>query len=318
MKTCRNTGKPIIEISHSGLSSFASCPKKFAFRKLLVHFENQRRGSDATDVGSALHEGLQEYMRSRDEDKALEIMALHHPIDLRNPEKAAQYSLEAVAHTMLHALHNQPVDSAVGITDYDLAYFDKGTGVLEPGTEIAFLVEIELEHLMFHQRGFIDLVLRSPINGRYLAVDIKTTTPQGVRNFQTKYKWDWQVTSYGIPLNALLGEFAEFEVGIFGVVLSDREPATHFPTFRRQRADIESYQFYLLDKCRQIQHYWLQGRFPRHPTACVSFNQPCYFINDCQAETLKAMQMQVNPSMKAGDYEERPFNPVFTVKLEGM
>lgn len=318
MQIDKRSGKPIVEISHSGLASFGSCPKRFAFRKMIITRDDTRISGDAADAGSALHEGLQEYMRSRDVDRALEALARNHPIELQNTEKASQYSLEAVSQTLLHTIEREPEDGSMNITEYDLATFVKD-GVSIPATEIAFLVEIELEHLVFHQRGYIDLVVRHPFSQRYLAVDIKTTTATAKVNFATKYKWDYQTTSYGIPLNALLGERENFEVGIYGVILSDRAPQTFFPTFERRRSDVEAYQYYLVDTCELIQRYWLRGRFPRHPSACMSYGKPCYYINDCIAERLQDMQMQINPSMIGTDTDAprgKAFNPVFTARLE--
>lgn len=306
---CPDTGKRIIELSHSGLNSFTSCPKRFAFRKFIINRFEERGETDATAVGSAMHEGLQEYMRSRSLEAALETLALHHPIQLNDNAKASEYSLEASAWTLMQAVVNSE------LPDYELVTFIND-GVETPATEIAFLVKIEFEKYMFHLRGFIDLVLRNPLNGRFLPVDIKTTTPQGAGNMQEKYLYDWQVTSYGMPLNALLGNDRDFDVGIFGVIMSDREPKFIFPTWERKVSDIEDYQFYLLDKCRQIVFYAEQGMFPRHPQSCISFGRLCHYHQHCYARTVDDMQLVINPSKQHG-YTGRPFNPVFTAHLIG-
>lgn len=317
MKLCPKTGKPIVEISHSGLNSFSSCPKRFAFRKIITTMDNGRDSSDAADAGSALHEGLQEYMRSRDEDKAVEAIALHHQIELQNTDKASVYSLEAVIWTFYRCIREEPDEGGLNLGDYELATFVKD-GVEYPATEIPFLVEIETEHMMFHQRAYMDFVLRHPYSGKYVVVDAKTTTAQAKANFHVKYRWDYQVTSYGIPLQALLGETGSFHVGIYGVILSDRDPKLTFPLFERKISDIEDYQFYLTDKCRQIEHYWLQQRFPRNPSGCHSFGKACHYLNDCAAVSVRDMQMQINPSMQEGTGGPRgkPFEPVFVARME--
>lgn len=319
MQICQDTGKPIVEISHSGLNTFASCPKRFAFRKIIVSGEDEdRSASDATEAGTAFHEGLQEYMRSRDIDKAYEAVALHHHIQLHTPDRASNYSLEAVCIALRYAISPDTMPEAGGmnITDYELATFIRD-GVPHPATEVPFLVKIERPKLMFHLRGFIDLVVKHPTADRFMAVDIKTTTPQGLsRNFEQKYQWDWQCTSYGIPLAALLGVHDAFDVGIYGVALSDREPSVRFPVYHRNVIDIEDYQFYLLDKCRQIEEYYIAQRFPRQPSGCVSFNRPCYYMNACRASTLDQMQNEINPSGKPGaPSSRRPHDPLFTAVL---
>ena len=310
MKIDPQTGKPIVELSHSGLSTFASCPKKFAFRKIIVNFSNDREESDATAVGTAMHEAIQEYMRSRSFSAALEALGTFHPVVLQDKAKASSYSLEACVWTLEHLVHETDVGS------YDLVSFTKD-GKTIPATEVPFLVIIETKHLVFHVRGFIDLVLRNPVTGHLMPVDIKTMLDRALSTLESKYMYDWQVTSYGIPLNALLGNAGDFDVAIMAVALSDREPQVKMPIFTRTQADIDAYHYYLIDKCHQIERYYLADQFPRHPNACVSFGQTCFYQNACQQNSVQGMQMIVNPSKAEGYKTERPFEPVYTVVLEG-
>ena len=308
MNICPDTGKPIVELSHSGLNAFASCPKKFAFRKMITNFNEDWEDSDATMAGTALHAGIQNFMITRNRQDAMEAMAREHSIELINSANSSKYSLEACTWTLMEFFEKSDLPT------YELATFVKD-GVEIPAVEIAFMVVIEFNHLVFHLRGFIDLVVKSPFSSKFLTVDIKTTTPNALFAFEAKYTWDWQVTSYGIPLNALLGNTGSFDTAILGVFLSDRTPEFKMPPYTRKQSDIEAYQFYLLDKCAQIERYWLADHFPRHPQACVSYNKPCHFMNDCGNISLKDMQMARNPSMKPGK-PPRPFDPVFIVKLE--
>lgn len=301
------TGKPILEISHSGLNAFASCPKKWAFNKAIVHFNQTRESGDAASVGTALHAGIQSYAIHRDLERAMFDMAMEHPIDLRENTAKASYSLEAATHTLLECIKDGKLD------DYDLATFVKD-GVSVPAVEIAFLVRIELEHIVVHLRGFIDLVMVSMITQRFMAVDIKTTTPQGASNFREKYQHDWQTTSYGIPLQGLLGLEGSFDTAIMGVVLSDREPKFPFEAFKRTADDVDDYYHYLDSKCQQIQRFWLEQRFPREPKGCYNFNRLCHYHTECNIRMLPQMQVHVNPTGKRGA-DPRPFNPVFTAEL---
>lgn len=313
MELDEKTGKPIVELSHSGLMTFNSCPKKFAFRKIIVNFNEERRQSDASAVGSALHEGIQEFMRSRSMDKAYEALILAHPIELQDPSKANVYSIEASITTLKHVLTDVKAGERC-IADYDLAYFKKGDLTI-PATEVAFLVIIELEHMIFHVRGFIDLVLQELNAESFFAVDIKTTTAQQAATLNAKYTYDWQLTSYGIPLNALLGSRAKFRTGILGVIQSDRDPQSLFPNYLRNQADIDSYHYYLIDSCRRIQRYWLDNQFPRGPSSCIAYGKQCTYFAQCTATSIDKMQLLVNPSKKPGD-PPRPFDPVYIAKLE--
>lgn len=308
------SGKPIIEISHSGLGTFASCPRKFAYRKVLTTGEQDRFSSVSASVGQAMHEGLQSYALHRDLDKAILAMAKGHPIDIERSD-SAQYSLEACTTTLLHAVENE-------LFDYELVYVDTPSGERKPGVEAKFLVEIDLGDecpVIFHLRGYIDLILRSTVSGRLMPVDIKTTTPQAQTFIEAKYQYDHQTTSYGLPLNALLGNFDKYDTGIFGVIMSDIEPQAALHSYTRTLGDIEDYQLYLLDKCSQIARYYMNGFFPRHPNACVAFNKLCPFHAHCHLRTMKEMQMRINPSMEpAPENPERPNEePWIKLVIEG-
>lgn len=302
------TGKPIVELSHSGLMTFNSCPKKFAFRKIITNFNEERRESDASAVGTAMHEGIQEFMRSRNTIKAVEALVRAHPIELRDPSKANVYSVEASITTLLHVINESE------LPDYELAYFKNGD-VMVPATEIAFLVIVETAFTIFHVRGYIDLVLRSQFEHNFFSVDIKTMTERSLATVEPKYKWDWQTTSYGIPLNALLGAHDRFRTGIFAVSQSDRNPQTKFPNYIRNQQDMKDYEFYLFDSCRRIEYYMRQDHFPRGPGACLPYGSVCPYHDKCGIVNVAGMQMAVNPSGKSGA-PPRPFNPIFTARFE--
>ena len=311
MHTDPATGKPVLEISQSGLNSFNSCPKRWAFRKVLTNFEETREESDATAVGTAMHEAIQSYMVHRNEQLALEALALHHPIALRDSAKANVYSLEASTWTFMRWLEESDLPG------YEIATFLKD-GKEIPAVELPFLVVLELPNAIFHLRGFIDLIVRSPYRGNYLPIDIKTTTPQSMATMEAKYKWDWQITSYGIPLNALLGLDGPFDAGIMAISMSDRSPEFKLPIYTRNADDIQAYEYYLIDNCRRIERYLMAEHFPRQPSACIQFGRVCPYHSICGASRLDEMQLLVNPSGKTGDAPGRPFEPVFEVRIEGL
>lgn len=309
------SGRPIVEISHSGLASFTACPRRFAYRKILITGNEARSSSTAADVGTAIHEGLQHYAIHKDKDAALLAMLQHHPIELYDNKKAAQYSVEACVTTMLQAMEHE-------VFSYDLVYVTTPEGVEKPGVEAKFLVEIDLGPdcpLVFHLRGYIDLIMRSPLSGNFLPIDIKTTTPQALATMEGKFAYDYQLTSYGVPLNALLGQFENFETGIFAVILSDNEPKSQLFPYHKTNTDVEDYQLYLLEKCSQIARNYTNQYFPRHPGACVSYGKLCNYHSHCHLRSLKEMQMRINPSMKPGtaDTGRAEEEPWIKIKVEG-
>jgi PD-(D/E)XK nuclease superfamily len=311
-KIDEQSGKPILEISDSGLKTFQSCPKKWGFAKAIVSYNDRERGGDASEVGSAMHAAIQDFMVHRDEDRAILVLAENHPIELLDSKNAATYSLEASTITLLEVLENS------ALVQYELAYFDRG-GEKVPAIEIPYMIRIELDHIVLVLRAFVDVIVRTE-NNTYMAIDIKTATALSVKNFAFKYLYDWQITSYGVALNALLGIDGDLRVAVQGVVQSDREPSHDMPIFKRSKADRDAYFFWLLDNCRRIERYWLARTFPRNPGACVAFGRECYFHAQCGANTIEAMQLLINPSRTEGTSDIRgrgAFEPMFTIQLDG-
>jgi hypothetical protein len=310
MKIDERSGKPIVELSHSGLNTFNSCPKKFAFRKMIVNFGQDYGESISASVGTAMHEGIQTYMKTRNLGAAIEAVALAHPIDLGEGGKASEYGLEASIWTLEHIINESELPA------YGLVTFIRD-GKEVPAVEIAFMVEIEFPLLVFQLRGFVDLIVQNPASGLLMPIDVKTTTVRGAEHMAAKYQWDWQVTSYGIPLNILLGNEGNFETGIFGVIMSDRAPAVQFPRYMRTQHDIDAYNYYLLDNCRRIEQYYRDNIFPRNPSGCVAFNRVCPYHAQCAVSGLEDMQNVINPSRKTGK-SQREVDPMFVVRLEGI
>lgn len=312
MKTCTETGKPIVEISHSGLQTFKSCPRKFAYRKVLINADQRDFSGIAANVGTAMHEGIQEAFRSRDLDKAIEALALHHPIELPKGTDASVYSIESSIITLREALTDE-------IMDYELVSVERN-GETVDGIEVKFLVVIDLGPdcpVIFHLRGYIDLILKHPFNGVIAPIDIKTMTPNAFAQAYNKYRQDTQITSYGMPINALLGQFDEFQAGIFAVSMSDYNPQTKLHPYKRRIGDVEDYQFDLLDSCQRIARYYQLQHFPRNSSGCVAFGRPCKFLEHCHLRTMEEMQDRINPSRKVIHSGRPEAPPMITLRVEG-
>lgn len=313
MNLCPETGKPIVEISHSGIKSFNSCPRRFAYRKILVNADQRDASGIAASVGTAMHEAIQSYFITRDVEKALETLAMHHPIELPQGTDASVYSLEASINTLRHVIRDEE------IMDYELVHVERD-GKTVPGVELYFVIVIDLGPdcpVIFHLRGYIDLILRHPNNHRIAPIDIKTMTPRALSNAPLKYRYDEQITSYGMPVNALLGEFDEFLVGVMAVSQDDYAPAASLITYLRNQGDVQDYQFQLLDTCRRIAQYYMLDHFPRNSSACITFNRPCNYIEHCHLRTMEEMQNRINPSGKIIHQGREPSAPSIVMRIEG-
>lgn len=309
------TGRRILDISPSGLNAYNACPRRFAYNKVIIPSAMRDNSGLAANVGTAMHEGIQEYFRTRDVEKAVLALAKFHPIDLGKQVKdAANYSLEASTITLLHAIEDDFCQSElVPIIDHN--------GVERDGTEVKFLIVIDLGPdcpVLFHYRGYIDLIIRDMLSDKVIPVDIKTMLPKAYGMVESKYKFDYQTTPYGLVLNSVLGNFENFTTAIFAVSQFDGGPEVRYIPYNRSVGEIEDFQLYLIGACSQIARNYGNEYWPQHPSACYNFNRLCHYHEHCHLRTLKEMQLRVNPSQKVHINTTRTEEePAFTMVIQG-
>lgn len=309
--------RDIIEVSYSSLGTFGNCPRRFAYTKMLRRERSVFDDSLASACGRALHAGIQGYFTHRNADQAIVDLMMEYPFD--EFEEKPEYSLEACILTLQKALDSD-------LFDYELVHIDMldGEGA-QPAVEVPILIELFMPvyDVTIHYRGYVDLILRDPITGRFMIWDIKTTTKRNLGGFGEKYQYDYQNLGYGLVLNTLYGDQPEFTTGIFGVVIDHKEPTILEPTHRRTGKDVEEFIRWLAHESDQICRMQELRWFPRQPRACKAFNRLCSFHEHCHLDTMDQMQSFVNPSGNDspepvnGGTQRGKFVPKLTIQLEG-
>src|ERR1700761_1328383 len=119
-------------LSHSSGRLLESCARKLEFRKMYAHPGKDR--SVPADMGTALHRGVQTYLITKDQDKAIIEYMLSYPIDLCQ-SLMDKYSLEAGYNTLMAIMNEQ------SLVEYELIKVNCLDGVIRPAVEVPFQID---------------------------------------------------------------------------------------------------------------------------------------------------------------------------------
>lgn len=281
-----------IVTSHSLDNVFDYCPRKFEF--LTFYDKRPKRESGyAADVGTALHEGMQAWLISREEGddektrtrKAFMAFCLHFPFDREDEQKTKQRSFSNCC-LMLYKMIRSPEWDA-----WQLLHVEgKGWAV-----EVPFLlthsslgpmyVKDRNEYCVLCTQGKIDLIMQHRKTGMIKSVDIKTTV-MGLDLIRSNYTFSGQQTGYSQIVHRMAGlmpvDFeVEYVVCMFGSV--DEEPRIEFVTIEKSADEIDDYWLDKMDRLERIKFYAEQGRFPRTNGGCNSWGKECSMFDVCHS-----------------------------------
>lgn len=286
-----------LALSHSSRALFHSCPRKLEFKKF--YLRGARDQSFDADVGTCIHSGFQEFLRTGDEELGIYAMMVDYPYELfhtRTTNKGK--SLEAcyaVLNTMM---------SGYQTSDYELAKVHCLDGQVRPAIEVPFEIRI-LDFSLngkFNENGtpeipviytgFIDCVFWSRFFERFKAVDVKTHKNH-VNDLTLKYKYDGQVLPYSFVLEAIQGRPVDtFDVEYLSCYIDIENPRVEPYVFSKSQQDVVDWMQGFYDDLIRIQRYFLQGWFPRieKGDSCMAFNRPCEFADDCEFRNIEELK----------------------------
>lgn len=303
----------VLEISHSSMSAFDSCPRKFEFRKM--HNCSLREETLPTKGGKAFHTGLQTYLATKDVDKGL--FELIWEFDMQwqtSPMKPR--SLEAYVATYLHTINNEK------LSEYELAKIKTVDGKLMDATEVGFAIEIENypfypdgKTITVRYIGFIDAIMYSKITDHYMCWDIKTTTKE--IDHDTEYHFDEQQIPYGLALEAILGVQCahNFDVAYWVNRIDVLEPKSLFYCYTRTTKDVQDWVRGLFRNLQEIKTFTNAGWFRRKGNACAAYNRKCTYFDFCESRDTKVINIMLEQHNANVKREALPA-PVVTIKID--
>lgn len=258
--------------SHSSLEVMHECARKWKFTKLIrtqavePDYDN---GNIDFAFGHAVGAGIQTYLTSGSKQAALFASFLAWDIDLNlvHEKKKKSSPLATLAVEKFIAFW----DSSFA-EDWEVATFDG-----RPASELTFLVD--LENGNYHV-GHVDIILRNKMNGKYMVLELKTTSSRTPDEAQ--YGNSDQALSYSVVLDAIAGKSGgtgSFEV-LYIVYSSTLRELTPIP-FTKDRANRADWLQSLLLDHANINTWEKLGFFPKNGANCWKWNRRCQHYGVC-------------------------------------
>jgi hypothetical protein len=303
-------------LSHSSRSTFRRCARQFEFSKM---FGEGSKNDEmfAADVGKSLHEGFQEYLISRDEEKAILKFLIHYPhhLEFMRPEYHYNRSLEACYITLMELINSPMADR------YELIHIKtqlEGNPVL-PAIEVPFALEIINSPMPIPVWfvGFIDAILYDKQEDIYIVNDIKTTRIN-VNDMSPRYEFDEQTVPYGIILEQMLGRKIEhFKVSYLSAYIDLMEPKVSMYQFIKTEDHIQDWYTGLCEDIGRIANYYKKQSFRRttNGETCFSFNRPCFFAEFCSIREAETIAKLTGGEVRKGLFHDDQ-KPWVTAQLE--
>lgn len=290
-------------LSYSRLQTFKSCPRKFELAHALGY--SKHRESVTFSFGHAVGGGAQGYFRSGTLQGAVIEGINQYTYDWsdagtsgeQRAKKSVAYAVAAIE-KFVEGVQSTVDPQLAALADYELAYFTTPAGEHKPAIELQFRIVIG----DYSYEGHIDAILKHKHTGKYLILELKTTSLTNLHPAQ--YQNSDQALSYSIVLDAVVGS-AEAEYDVLYAVYSTG--AQQWSTFnfhktaakrldwlnnlQRTVAVVEMYQ----------EHSTSGIPYPTNGDACYNFFSPCEFFNVCHLDnsTLETLFA----GLKAGDLQ---------------
>lgn len=294
----------VLELSHSTLNSFHSCPRKLEFAKLYGY--NLRTRGTAGEAGNALHEAAGVYLQTKDKQLAIMKLLEKYPIDLcSNP--LWNWSLEMTYGGLIKLINYLDLHP-----ELELA---KIAG--KKAVEVPFLINIQhnIKNLMpVVYRGYIDFIFYNRLENRYKIVDLKGTT-YSIADIHAKWRWDSQCLPYALILNSALDKsIKSLDTEYLVTKVSLLEPEIIPLEYHKTEEDIQEWTQDLLTTLTAINTYIQTQWFPRRSTSCIGFGKTCKFFDLCESRKLSTIKNAL--AFKNVEGTKKEFIPWITLDLE--
>ena len=294
---------PLRQLSHSGLQTFHTCPRKFELDRIGTYqrgsaVEGIKRIETAhTGYGSAFGAGIQAMLTGYSLGQSLVEAIKNYRYPEIYPDGLSDSTFEK---SLFHCL-----DSLKHFYHTELKEISNEWEVLEfngkPATELAFAIKLPNG---FYYRGYIDAVLRHMTTKQILVLELKTEGGYPNKSDEVneaKYKYSPQGTAY-----ALVADWVAEQAGLANdISVTYIIHRTKVKTFeaRQFRKDPEIRIRFLEDLVSEMEYIeHLIGKnksFPMYGN-CNSYFQVCQYYGICGVDKFDFTSISDTP---IGDYE---------------
>lgn len=298
METPINIHETLKRLSHSSVALLRSCPQKYKLRKMYGKMDDEE--SEDLAFGKAVGYGIQQLLIGTPLEQIYLHILANWSRDIIDTDAAEERKRKTIWHAF-HALelferrHLQNILAA-----YDVAHIGGA-----PALELGFRIKIGSG---FSYRGYVDVVLMHKLTKQLLVLEIKTTVSNYV--LPAKYQNSDQALGYSLICdyvarhsNAELG--SDYQVMYF-VYMSQKMVYEVLPFTKSHSMRAQWIQDMLLE-VEKVKLYQAAGYWPRHGSACGSYNRACEFIGICHMSD-EALLAGAKPEVKPEADEDFAIN----------
>lgn len=276
--------------SHSIDGTFESCPRRFEFRHLYLQVPLTEGMGLAAEIGTALHEAVQQWTRDYDVDKSNEMLLRWWPWQLEDAR--AMSGMRDSNRTLGNSLLLLDAIRADPFWDeWEVATLPDGSPAIELPWRInhtslgTFAHPVTGEHVYVATQGKIDWILRHRTDRwRYRVCDLKTTVMDATAQ-EASFRFSGQAGQYGIVLAKAIGldwEKEGMEVTYFVAEYAEHGlPAVYPRSYTLSPEEIWDSIRTKDERLRRMMSMGREGFFPRRTHGCTFYQKPCGFLDIC-------------------------------------
>lgn len=285
--------------SHSIDGTFDSCPRRFEFRHVIGMIPDTDQSGWASDIGTAMHEAVQEWTRERDRVAGLFTLLKWWPWQLEDarmadPNQAKDYRRSLGQAILLY-------ERIIGDPFWD----DWEPAILPDGVhaiELPFRVNhVSLGTFIHPQtgkptglatQGKIDWILRNRKTGQLGVADLKTTTLDEPAQ-DAQFRFSGQAAFYGMVLSSSVGhDWHTHGIDTMYLVAEFGELAPEFRVVHhhldgQEVADAVDVK---LERLERMMTMCQRAHFHRRTHGCTFFQQPCAYLDVCNRRDMKFLK----------------------------
>jgi hypothetical protein len=296
------------------LALFQTCPAKYKLRAK-EHWTSRRR-SGALGFGGAIHEGLAEWYRSGDREKALIHMATKWPTNLPIDDWRTK---EKGLNTLAQYIREYPTEnfSIVGAPEAPMVEctFTFATGLYLYCWECGDIGNDNPDNICdncgepleeIEYGGIFDGLVN--FAGSVYVLEHKTTSQLGKYYFN-QFKPNNQITGYiwgaGLLSGQPVGGALVNALGVYKV----SEPKFERQLTNRSQSEIEEWLANVRNTCLLIQDCERRGTWPLHTAACCLYGKCEYHdVHVLGTENERRKRLETDYIQEVWDYENRDDN----------
>jgi len=307
----------VLVTSHSIDGTFDSCPRRFEFRHVIGQIPDIDESGFAAEVGTAMHEALQEWARTDSDEAGYITLMKWWPWELEEKKERADARNFPNALLLLRALMESDFWN-----EWEVDILPDGTHAIELPYRIthkslgSFIHPRTGRPTYLADQGKIDFIIRHRVTHARRVLDLKTTTYDESLHYGA-FRFSGQGAGYGMVLDSALG--IDFRRNGMDVTYLLAEFSPYGPNVRPLEYHLSPEEVDDLITAKKLRlmrmlMYARMNHWPRRTHGCVFFNQQCAYLDVCERRDYPFLMDWFAAEDQRFRFKERIYEPYWTLE----